>query len=225
MADNAPPADTPAPEAPPAPVTDPAAPPAAVAGDPPKPDDAAPDAEPPKPADPPKADDPPAYSLALPKDSGLDPAVIEKTAAISRELGLSQEHAQKTLDFVSQQASDAAKAATDATIQSYAPGGAAWEAQQTEWKTAALADPDLGAGKPEALAANVLLAKQVVAKFGGADTPEFFEKSGLGSNPTALKLLANIGKAMSEDQLVIPSAATPAKSAAEKLYDNTPATS
>jgi hypothetical protein len=216
MPDTAPPAADAAPEAP-IPAADPAAaPPAPVVADPAKPADA------PAPAD--KAPDAPVeYSLTLPNDSGLDPAVVERTTAIARELGLSPDHAQKTLNFLSQEAATAAKAAGDAAIQSHQPGGDAWEQQQAEWKTAALADPVLGAGKPEALSAIVTRATQVVATFGSPELVTFLETSGLGSSPAVLKLLDNIGKAMKEDQLVIPSTAPGAsKSAAEKLYGTTP---
>jgi hypothetical protein len=106
------------------------------------------------------------------------------------------------LDFVHKEVSDARAAA----IASWEPGkGADWMKQDEAWRTAAIADPNLGGGKQDVFDANVLTAKRVLAKFGDEQSRDFLEKSGLGSHPGALRLLVSIGKAMGEASLVTSS--------------------
>lgn len=149
------------------------------------------------------------YDLKLPDKSVLDATALERTTAIARELGLSDTaNAQKVLDFVDKEVG----AARAAVAADWEPGkGAAWLKQDTDYKAAALADPVLAGGKPEQLAANVDLAKRVLAKFGDAASIAFLEQSGLGSHPGALSLLVKIGKAMGEGSLVLPQTTPPAQ--------------
>jgi hypothetical protein len=168
-----------------------------------------------------KAAVPEKYDLKLPAESTVDKAVVERTAARARELGLSNEHAQKTLDFVHQEVSSAVKAATEATLAAHAPGGAKWEENVKEWNAAALADKELGGNKPEQLTANAKLAQQVVAKFGDKESIEFMEKNPLGSHPALLRMLVRIAKASSEGTLVTSGAqAAEKKSIGERWYGN-----
>jgi hypothetical protein len=167
-----------------------------------------------------KAGVPDKYELKLPDNAGVDAAIVEKTAAKARELGLSQDNAQKTLEFVAQEAA----AEVTARLAAYAPpsdanptGGEKWREQDETWRAASLADKDLGNGKPEQLQAVVGLATKVVAKFGDADLTGFFEKSGLGSNPATLRFLSRIGKAMSEGSLVIAETPTVADNSEEAV--------
>jgi hypothetical protein len=74
------------------------------------------------PPTPPAPTVPDKYDLKLPDKSTVDKAVVERTAAKARELGLSQEHAQKTLDFVHQEIDAAAKAAVEASLKLTAGG-------------------------------------------------------------------------------------------------------
>lgn len=157
------------------------------------------------------------YDLKLPKESTVDKAVVERTAAKARELGLSQEHAQKMLDFQVQELAAIEDASIKATVEAHGPGGAVWEKQVEDWNKAALADPDIGANKPEQLQASVALAKQVVAKFGDKESIEFLEKNPIGSHPALLRLLYRIGKASSEGSLVVASAQDGTKKEAKDI--------
>jgi hypothetical protein len=167
------------------------------------------------------------YELKLPDNAGVNTAIVEKTAAIARELGLSQDNAQKTLTFVAQEAAAEVAvqlAAWEPPSDTNKEGGAKWREQEEGWRAASLADPDLGNGKPEQLQANVTLASKVVGKFGDKDLAGFFEKSGLGSNPATLRFLSKIGKAMSEGSLVISDRAVvkddSEEAKANRIYDH-----
>lgn len=137
------------------------------------------------------------YELVLPKDAtGIDPAIVERTAAIARVQGLSNEGGQKLLESVVAEI----RVQDDARVSAWQPGGASWKARDTEWRQAALADPEIG-GSPEKLATSVELANKVRTTLGGKDFDEFLLTTGLGSHPAALKFLAKIGRAMSESTL------------------------
>lgn len=148
------------------------------------------------------------YELKLPEQTSLDTAVVERTAAIARELGLSQDNAQKTLEFVNNEVAAQIQAVTEA----HKPGGAEWTKNVETWEKAALADPDLGgSGKPEVLKGNADLAQRVLAKFFPPVVKEFLIETGFGSNPDVLRGFVSIGRAMSEGSLVT---ATPSATAA-----------
>jgi len=167
------------------------------------------------------------YVLKLPDNSPVDPALTERTAAIARTLGLSNENAQKTLEFAAQEAARE----TGAALSAFSPpsdqnpeGGAKWREQDAAWRAAALTDKELGDGKPEKLQASTDLAKKVLAKFGDAESIDFVD-SALGSNPALLRVLVRIGRAMSESSLVKGAQDSPAQKRPEhRLYnpDGTP---
>lgn len=155
--------------------------------------------------------------LKLPDKVTVDSALVERTAATLRELGLPQDKAQKALDFI---ASEAARE-RDAALSAYSPpsvenpeGGKLWKEQDTAWKLAALTDKDLGNGKPDQLKASVDLAKKVLAKFGDEESINFVD-SALGSSPAVLRILVRVGKAMGEKELVTSTG----KPADERLPD------
>ena len=186
--------------------------------DPAAPVDPAPVAETPTPApvaEAPKVPD--KYELVLPKDSALPVASIEKTAAIARELGLSNEAAQKVLDAFN--ATVAAEAKADA--EAWKPNtGPAWKARDAEWKSEALKDTEIG-GTPDKLSASVNTANLVLGKFFDPSVAEFLKESGLGSHREFIRGLARIGKGMSEGtmQLGGAPAQTAPKTHAQILYE------
>lgn len=216
----------PAPGTPAAPITDPVDP----AAPPTPPIEAPPAVAPDKPADPPappadpskKAPDDVVYDLKLPAESTLDPAVIERTAAIARSLGLSNEAAQKALDLVHQEVTSA----KDATLESFAPGGAEWTKQTESWAKETLADPALGNTPAERLSA-IAKGQSVLAKYTEANAADaeafkgFLNETGFGSHPVAARFFAWLGTSASEGQMVRPAAVTPSgkeKSLGEIFY-------
>jgi len=148
------------------------------------------------------------YDLKLPEGSTLDPAIVQRTEAIARDLGLSNEAGQKLLEQRVKEISDletsAKKAAEDsqkALIDAWKPGGTEWVKRETQWATQAKADPELGA-TPEAFAVSVEKAQQALAKYGPELKP-LLDETGFGSHPAVIKMLARIGKASSEGSLVL----------------------
>jgi hypothetical protein len=168
------------------------------------------------------------YDLKLPEKASIDAKLTERTAATARTLGLSNEAAQKTLDFITQEAAAHAEARVAAALAEFsAPsqdnpdGGPKWREQEEKWRADSLADKDLGAGNPAQLDANVKLANRVLATYADKEAIDFFNKSGLGSHPATLRFLVKLGKAAGESVLVRPDGEKPAdaKRPADRIYD------
>lgn len=167
------------------------------------------------------------YDLKLPEGSTVDPAIVEKTAARARALGLSNEAGQQLLDQTVQDLADAEqahKAGYDALVEAWKPGGTEYAKRDAQWRDEALKDAEIG-GSPEKLASSIEFAQQALNKY-GSDLKTYLDETGLGSHPAAIKFLANIGRAMSEGAngggLVLGNGGPMAKpkSDAQLLYPN-----
>jgi hypothetical protein len=155
------------------------------------------------------------YELKLADGLKVDPAIVEKTAATARTLGLSNEKAQDLLNFTA-----AEIAATQASeLESNSPGGTAYTARVQGWEQAALADPEIG-GTVAKLNANVEQAKKVLGTFGDEQIAKFLNETGFGSHPSVIKMFAKLGKGMSEGSFLTgdTSKSTEAMDPATKLY-------
>lgn len=148
------------------------------------------------------------YDLKLPETSTFDPTAIERTATFAKERGLSNDAAQAALDLVQQEVTNATTALlanhSAGDPEKQIPPGAEWVKQQDVWKKAALADPELGAGKPEQLEARTAIAVRAFEKFATPDFRKATRLSGFGSHPEFVKVFAKIGEAMSEGSLAVP---------------------
>lgn len=118
------------------------------------------------------------YEFKTPEGVTVDPAVLEKATPIFKELGLSQDAAQKLVDFQAAQQVEAAKAFNEQLGK--------WQA---EVKAFPESDKVLGDAK---LALNKLADPATQALVGG---------SWMGSHPGIIKLLASAGKLLREDPL------------------------
>lgn len=162
------------------------------------------------------------YTLKLPDGSIADPALVERTAAIARAQGLSNEAGQALLDAtVSElQAQDTLRA------EQWTPRtGAKWVEYANTMKAASLADPEIG-GSPQKLANSVELGQIAIRTLADGDPKmeerfkTFLHDSGLDNNPDAIRLLSRIGKRMAEPIPILgATAATPGKkSMKESMY-------
>jgi len=146
------------------------------------------------------------YELKLPDGALIDPKAIERTAAQAKALGLSQEGAQKALDFA------------NGEVKAYHEGLTAQHQERVKgWTEALKTDTEIGGANLEA---NGQLAWRVIQKFAADTTLEAdLKSSGYNHHPGLFKLLARIGKAMGEDQLVTGAQGGAApKGAADVLY-------
>lgn len=120
-------------------------------------------------------------------------AQLEGFATTAKELGLSQENAQKML------------AAMVPTARQYLVDDL--KAKSQEWASLSEKDPEIGGAN---FKANVGVANQALKQFA---TPEFtalLRGSGLGAHPEVVRVFYRIGKAMQQDHGVTGSASAPA---------------
>lgn len=120
-------------------------------------------------------------------------AQLEGFAATAKELGLSQENAQKML------------AAMVPTARQYLVDDL--KAKSREWVSLSEKDPEIGGVN---FKANVGVANSALKQFA---TPEFtalLRGSGLGAHPEVVRVFYRIGKAMQQDHGVTGSASAPA---------------
>lgn len=120
-------------------------------------------------------------------------AQLEGFAATAKELGLSQENAQKML------------AAMVPTARQYLVDDL--KAKSREWASLSEKDPEIGGAN---FKANVGVANSALKQFA---TPEFtalLRGSGLGAHPEVVRVFYRIGQAMQQDHGVTGSASAPA---------------
>jgi hypothetical protein len=145
----------------------------------------------------PQSTAPDKYNFNLPE--GTPQESVADFAKVAKDLGLSQEAAQKVVDL---QISQAAK-------------------QSATWADAAKVDAEFGGDK---LAENLAVAKKAVEAYGSPELKTFLDKTGLGNNPEVIRFFYRAGKALSEDRVVQGgNSTTPGpRSPATALYPNQP---
>jgi hypothetical protein len=145
------------------------------------------------------------YNLKLPEGSLLEPSHLERIAAEAKQRGLSEHDAQKLLERDHQ--------AYAGFVESQQK---ALATQVTAWSEAAQKDTEIGG---EAFAQNAELAKRVVSRFATEQFRKDLEVTGFGNHPELVRVFARIGKAMSDDQLVLPgSQGNTAKKSIEDVF-------
>lgn len=118
---------------------------------------------------------------------------VEGFASTARELGLSQENAQKMF------------AAMVPTAREYMMNDLA--AKSKEWASLTAKDPEIGGANFEA---NKGVAKQAYAQFTTPELRAILTGSGLGNHPEVVRLFYRIGKSMQQDTGVTGGASAPA---------------
>ena len=149
--------------------------------------------------------DEPKFDLKLPEGSHLDAGAVEKHTARAKELKLTPEQAQADLNRESE------------LLKTYVEGQQAQLAKTVDtWVEEAKKDPEIGG---EGFAKSAETAMRVVNRFGTEEFKKALNETGLGNHPELIRVLTRIGRAMTEDQLVLPTGQPKGpKSAEDVLY-------
>lgn len=123
----------------------------------------------------------------VPDGVEVDPDEVAGFKEIAKEFNLTQEQAQRLIDFEAERVGKLAE--TQAEL---------WTKTREEWAEKAKADKEYG-GK--AFKENVGLAKKALDAYGSKELAELCDSFGIGDHPEFIRLLVNVGKAMSEDKL------------------------
>lgn len=122
----------------------------------------------------------------MPEGVELDKAAVSKFVPLAKELNLTQEQAQKVVSLYASEVLPAVVAQiADARVQ-----------QTQQWLEQSMADKVIGGAHFDA---NVAVAKKALDSFGTPELKAALDETGLGNHPEVIRLLANIGKRISED--------------------------
>ncbi|MDB9567841.1 peptidase [Providencia rettgeri] len=141
------------------------------------------------------------YEFTAGEGQELDKEAIAAFEPVARELGLSNEQAQKIVDVYG------------STImpQILKQQNEAWQQQTVEWAETIKADKELGSVE------SIGNAQKAMDQFGTPELKQYLNDSGLGNHPELFRIFSKIGKAMSEDGFVSGSSEN-ARSAADVLF-------
>ena len=147
------------------------------------------------------------YEFTLAEGYELDAQALPEFEATFKDLGLSQEQAQKLVDL------DAKRTlAAQQTAQ-------AQQAQQIQaWVGELKQDPDFGGANFES---NVALAQKAMGQFGTTELRQMLETSGLGSHPEVVRFFHRVGKELGEGSVHRTTNDVPAeRDLASRMYPN-----
>ena len=132
-----------------------------------------------------KPDVPEKYEFTLPENVQMDEAAVNAFSEFAKEVGLSQEAAQKMIDKMAP-----AMQARQAE---------AFQATRESWGESSKADKEFGGEK---LTENLAVAKKAMDAFGTPELRTLLNESGLGNHPEIIRAFYRAGKQISEDRFV-----------------------
>lgn len=142
------------------------------------------------------------YEFTAGKDQELDTEAVAAFEPIAREIGLSNEQAQKIVDvYGSTIMPQIVKQQTDE-----------WQKQVTGWAETVNADKE-GLGSTESIGN----AQKALDQFGSPELKSYLVETGLGNHPELVRVFSKIGKSMSEDGFVSGSSEN-TRSSADVLF-------
>ena len=123
--------------------------------------------------------------FAMPEGVEVDSALLEQALPMFKDLGLTQEQAQKLVDFQAQQVQAGSEKAADDFNQ-----------MMTQWQTDARNDSEIGGDKFDE---NIAIARAAVAKFGTPELKDMMKAHGVGNHPEMIRFMVNVGRLTVED--------------------------
>ena len=129
---------------------------------------------------------PEAYAdFSLPDGVELDSATLESVAPLMKEAGLSQESAQKFVDWYAERVQADAQRQVDAFNQ-----------LTGDWRTQSENDSEFGGEKFEE---SVATARAAIDKFGTPELKQLLEDHGVGNHPEVVRFMVRVGSLTKED--------------------------
>lgn len=126
------------------------------------------------------------YEFKFPEGAQADEALLGEFTPLAKELGLSQEGAQKLVDLYAKAQGQAMKTVTDH-----------WDNLNKEWVGKVNSDKEYGGAD---LDKNVAVAKLAIDKFGTPELKEALNLTGVGNHPEVVRFFYRVGKAISDDK-------------------------
>jgi hypothetical protein len=150
------------------------------------------------------------YEFKLPEGVDLKGEALDELKATAKELGLTQEQAQRVADLGAKQAQGFAAQLVEQQ-----------KTMTAEWAEQTTTDKEIGGDK---LSENLGVAKKALDTFGSPALKTLLNQSGLGNHPEVVRFMVKAGKAISEDGRLVTGAAAQADRAntpiENRLYPN-----
>ncbi|WP_313338497.1 hypothetical protein [Stutzerimonas nitrititolerans] len=127
--------------------------------------------------------------FAVPDGMEMDAEVLTNFKGIAKELGIPQEAAQKLIDLQASLETKRSAAAEQAQAE-----------QAQQWAAQIKADKELGG---ENYSKTVETAVKAIEQYGSPELRSLLNETGIGNHPELVKFCHRIGKALSEDGLVM----------------------
>lgn len=127
--------------------------------------------------------------FAVPEGLEMDAEVLTNFKGIAKELGIPQEAAQKLIDLQASLETKRSAAAEQAQAE-----------QAQQWAAQIKADKELGG---ENYSKTVETAVKAIEQYGSPELRSLLNETGIGNHPELVKFCHRIGKALSEDGLVM----------------------
>jgi hypothetical protein len=133
------------------------------------------------------------YEFKLPEGMEMDTTLLSEVEPIFKEIGLTQDKAQKVIDaYVAKVLPSYVKQQT-----------ATWEAQKASWVESVKADKEIGGDK---FAKAVEDANRVLNTLGTPELKKAFNDYGLGNHPEFVRVFSRMAANMKEDGIIQPDA-------------------
>lgn len=140
----------------------------------------------------------------------IDEEAVAVATPVFRELGLTNEQANRLVPVAARFAEIVSRRAQDEALANAA-------ALRKEWYDAVMADEELG-GSTDRLEKTRAIAARALDRFADAEFRSFLNETGLANHPAMVRMVYRIGQMLSEDQTdVKPSAASSADR--QRIYD------
>ena len=140
----------------------------------------------------------------MPEGVEADATLTEAANVVFKDLNLTQEQAQKLVDFNAQ---NQLKQVEQSTKD--------FDTMKATWESEGRADPKMGGDKWDA---TVVDARKAVNAFGNDGFKQILNDTGTGNHPEVIRMLANIGKHLNEDGVIAGQVSAPKGDTASILY-------
>lgn len=160
-----------------------------------------------KPSEDAAANVPENYEFTMPEGVTIDDNTLGDLKSLSKDLGLSQEQAQKIADLGVQQSERWAQQQMEYAKQA-----------REEWATQVKSDKELGG---PAFDESIASASKAIKEFGTPELVNLLNETGLGNHPEVIRAFYKVGK-MIEDDKIVPGGRNSIEPLdfAKRLYNN-----
>lgn len=152
------------------------------------------------------------YEMTAPEGSTFDTASFEAVEPVLRELGLTNDQAQKLVNGYAEKIVPA--------LMERANGAVLQQAADTrrEWADAFAADPEIGGANKDRTIADAARAFDHYGLKKGEGIRQLLDESGLGNHPDMIRFVARVGRDLDEGSFERGAAVSEPKTAEQKLY-------